>query len=219
MSRHARMSARQLRGARDSLADDGRSRSTRNSSSVDRATMSASAERASARSFIWASTRRSSATSRNAARNSRCEVLSASGPAPSKSSAATALQKSEWTRSTNGGGADAVPAGAAAVPPQPTSHIARKMDKTDNIRRRSASTTGTSEARDSLVLVRRRELSHVVGIKVWRRATHPCQRGTCGGLSLNDLIGPPQQRRWGHEVKGLPDDLGRLVVRSNALDG
>jgi hypothetical protein len=152
----------------------------------------------------------------NVSRNSRCEVFSASRPAPSKSSAATALQKSGWIRSTNGGGADAVPAGTAAVPPQPTSHIARKMDKIDNIRRRSASITGTGEARDSLVLVRQ---SHVVGIKVWHRATHPCQRGTCGGLSPKDLIGQPQQRRRGHEVKGLPDDLGRLVVRSNALDG
>jgi len=51
------------------------------------------------------------------------------------------------------------------------------------------------------------------------RVDIPKAAGTRCGLSLKDLIGPPQQRRRGHEVEGLPDGLGRLVVRSNALDG
>jgi hypothetical protein len=92
-------------------------------------------------------------------------------------------------------------------PPQPTSHTARKMDKNDNIRRRSASTTRRSQARDSLVLVRQREPSHLVGIKAWHRVTHPCQRGTSGALSLMTSSARPSSAGGVMRSRTLPDDL------------
>ena len=98
----------------------------------------------------------------------------------------------------------AVPAGTAAVPP--TTHDPHREENGQDRQHPEAVSfdywngLGTGFSRALCGSVSRPTSS---ASKSGTRATHPCQRGTCGGLSLKDLIGPPQQRRRGHEVKGL----------------
>src|SRR5215470_10842243 len=53
-----------------------------------------------------------------------------------------------------------------------------------------------------------------------RGAPHPCQRGTCGGQSLDDLVRPPQQRRRDRQAEALRDlEIDGQVELRGVLDG